>query len=65
VEWNIELLRNAPNPVGVLRSKASGEPPMCMAVSVVDALKRAVESTKLDRGLKKYFQMRELFDLCK
>jgi len=38
---------------------------MCMAVSVVDALKRAVESTKLDRGLKKYFQMRELFDLCK
>ena len=59
VVWNIELLKNAPNPIGILRSKASGEPPMCMAISVLDALKRAVESTKLDRGLKDYFQMRK------
>ena len=59
VKWNIELLENAPNPLGVLRSKASGEPPLCMSVCVVHALKRAVEASRKDRGKEEYFQLRE------
>lgn len=27
IEFNVTLLKNAPNPLGVLRSKAVGEPP--------------------------------------
>nr|CAB3267786.1 xanthine dehydrogenase/oxidase-like [Phallusia mammillata] len=57
VRWNIELLKNSPNPVGILRSKASGEPPMCMSISVLNALKRAVEASRRDRGMDEFFQM--------
>uniref|UniRef100_H2YPE4 FAD-binding PCMH-type domain-containing protein n=1 Tax=Ciona savignyi TaxID=51511 RepID=H2YPE4_CIOSA len=51
IVWNTQLLKDAPNPLGVLRSKASGEPPMCMAVSIPLALKKAVEASKADRGM--------------
>jgi xanthine dehydrogenase/oxidase len=47
---NVALLPNAPNPVGVLRSKASGEPAVCMAASVVFALKAAVLAARQDGG---------------
>ncbi|CAK8698330.1 uncharacterized protein LOC143448853 [Clavelina lepadiformis] len=57
IEWNIELLKNSPNPLGILRSKATGEPPMCMSICVADALKFAVEASKRERGLKTYFPL--------
>ena len=59
IKWNIKLLEDHPNPVGVLRSKASGEPPLCMSVSVAVALKRAVEATRKDREIEDYFPLRE------
>ena len=55
------MLEDHPNPVGVLRSKASGEPPLCMSVSVALALKRAVEATRKDRGILDYFELRKFF----
>ena len=59
MEWNIELLKDAPNPVGTLRSKAVGEPPLIMSYSAVIAVQRAVESAKADRGIKGFVVMRK------
>ena len=59
IKWNIELLEDHPNPVGVLRSKASGEPPLCMSVCVALAIKRAVEAARKDRGIEDYFALRK------
>nr|XP_039262043.1 abscisic-aldehyde oxidase-like isoform X1 [Styela clava] len=42
--WNITFLKDAPNPSGILSSKASGEPPLCTSSSVVFALKRCIEA---------------------
>uniref|UniRef100_A0A1X7SDN0 Aldehyde oxidase/xanthine dehydrogenase second molybdopterin binding domain-containing protein n=1 Tax=Amphimedon queenslandica TaxID=400682 RepID=A0A1X7SDN0_AMPQE len=44
------LLKNAPNPLGILGSKAVGEPPLLMSSGVLFALKRAVESARRDAG---------------
>ena len=59
IKWNIDLLQDTPNPIGVLRSKATGEPPICMSVCVAIALKRAVEASRMDRGMDQYFTLRE------
>ncbi|VDH96945.1 Hypothetical predicted protein [Mytilus galloprovincialis] len=48
IDFRIQLLKNAPNPVGVLRSKAVGEPPLCMSCSALFALKRCVEAARQD-----------------
>eukprot|EP00730_Choanoeca_flexa_P003145 TRINITY_DN11305_c0_g1_i3.p1 TRINITY_DN11305_c0_g1~~TRINITY_DN11305_c0_g1_i3.p1 ORF type:complete len:1308 (+),score=353.97 TRINITY_DN11305_c0_g1_i3:32-3955(+) len=48
IRSNIRLLPNAPNPIGVLRSKASGEPPLCMSSSVLFAIKEAVAAARQD-----------------
>ncbi|XP_072923323.1 xanthine dehydrogenase/oxidase-like isoform X2 [Hemitrygon akajei] len=57
VNFNIELLKNAPNPMGVLRSKASGEPPQCMSCATLFAVKRAIESAREDIGQNTYFPL--------
>uniref|UniRef100_A0A8C4QXE0 Aldehyde oxidase n=1 Tax=Eptatretus burgeri TaxID=7764 RepID=A0A8C4QXE0_EPTBU len=57
VDFRVHLLKDAPNPVGVLRSKASGEPPQCMSCSVLFAVKHAVDSARSELGLKEYFVM--------
>ncbi|XP_078252682.1 xanthine dehydrogenase/oxidase-like [Rhinoraja longicauda] len=57
VSFNIELLKNAPNPMGVLRSKASGEPPQCMACATLFAVKHAIEAAREDTGQFAYFPL--------
>uniref|UniRef100_UPI00398ECDFD xanthine dehydrogenase-like isoform X4 n=1 Tax=Pristiophorus japonicus TaxID=55135 RepID=UPI00398ECDFD len=57
VNFNIELLKNAPNPMGVLRSKASGEPPQCMSCVTLFAVKRAIEAAREDIGQNTYFPL--------
>jgi len=57
VRWNIELLKSSKNPKGVLNSKATGEPPLCMSVCVVHALRRCVDASLRDRRLKDGFTM--------
>lgn len=48
---NIALLKNAPNPVGVLGSKATGEPGVALATSVVQALESAITAARDANGL--------------
>ncbi|XP_016952768.1 uncharacterized protein LOC108026363 [Drosophila biarmipes] len=52
IDFRVELIQK-PNPTGAgfMRSKATGEPPCCLAVSVVFALRQALESARQDAGL--------------
>lgn len=49
-DFRITLLKNAPNPLGILRSKAVGEPPQTMSCAVLFAVKRAIESARQEIG---------------
>ncbi|KAL4224843.1 hypothetical protein ACF0H5_015539 [Mactra antiquata] len=57
IDFRIKLLKDAPNPLGILRSKASGEPPFCMSCSVLFALKHAVEAARKESGKDAYFAL--------
>ena len=48
INFNVALLPNAPNPRGVLSSKASGEPPMTLACSAFFAVKHAIDAARSD-----------------
>lgn len=50
IDFRVTLRKNAPNPTGVLRSKATGEPPFCLSSSVMFALRNAIESARKDSG---------------
>jgi len=49
--FNTTLLKNAPNKLGVLSSKATGEPGVAMASSVVQALEDAISAVRQANGL--------------
>ncbi|XP_027209904.2 xanthine dehydrogenase/oxidase isoform X1 [Penaeus vannamei] len=55
-EFNVSLLRGAPNPRAVFSSKAVGEPPLFLAASVLFALKEAVAAARADQGLDPVFR---------
>ena len=44
--FNVSLLRNAPNTKAIHSSKAVGEPPLFLAVSVFFAIKHAVAAAR-------------------
>ncbi len=54
---NVTLVPNAPNPIGFLGSKASGEPPLCMASNVLFAVKAAINSALSEVGETAYFAL--------
>lgn len=58
IDFRVYFRRNAPNPSGVLRSKATGEPPLCLSVSAVLAIQNALISARHDANGKN-----EWFDL--
>ncbi|XP_063371129.1 xanthine dehydrogenase/oxidase-like [Cydia amplana] len=49
-DFRVYLARNRPNPVGILGSKATGEPPLCLSHCVVDALRVAIDASRQDSG---------------
>lgn len=51
LKFNTTLLKNAPNPLGVLGSKATGEPGVALATSVVQALESAITAARSANGL--------------
>lgn len=56
IDFRISLLKNAPNPQGFLRSKASGEPPVCMSANAFIAVKAAVQAALEEIGQTGYIQ---------
>ncbi|PVD33597.1 hypothetical protein C0Q70_04854 [Pomacea canaliculata] len=57
IDFRVNLLRNAPNPLGVLRSKATGEPPVVLSSSALFAIKRCVEAARAEMGHDTYFPL--------
>eukprot|EP00042_Codosiga_hollandica_P056153 m.803689 g.803689 ORF g.803689 m.803689 type:complete len:1324 (-) comp59281_c0_seq1:203-4174(-) len=50
IVFNTTLLPDAPNPLGILSSKASGEPAVCMAANVLFAVKTAINAALGELG---------------
>ncbi|XP_011197089.1 uncharacterized protein LOC105221652 [Zeugodacus cucurbitae] len=51
IDFRIELLQKNPNPAGFMRSKTTGEPPACLAVSCIFAVQHALQSARHDAGV--------------
>ncbi|ODN05821.1 Indole-3-acetaldehyde oxidase [Orchesella cincta] len=56
-DFRITLLRNTPNPHGVLRSKATGEPSVDSAFAVILAMRNAIAAARADIGVTDWFDM--------
>ncbi|KDR17215.1 hypothetical protein L798_08320, partial [Zootermopsis nevadensis] len=50
IDFRVHLRKKAPNPFGVLRSKATGEPPLCMSCVILFALRNALHAARQDAG---------------
>ncbi|XP_067654508.1 uncharacterized protein [Haliotis asinina] len=57
IDFRIQFLKNAPNPRGVLRAKAVGEPPLCMAASALFAVKHAIEAARKEISKDVFFPL--------
>lgn len=59
IDFRVSFLKNNPNVgAGVLRSKATGEPALCMSIVVLSALRCALDSARKDNGVKElWFSM--------
>ncbi|XP_017888813.1 xanthine dehydrogenase/oxidase-like isoform X2 [Ceratina calcarata] len=50
VDFRVYFRQNAPNNATVLRSKATGEPPLCLSYTVPIAIRYALDSARKDAG---------------
>ncbi|GBG80495.1 hypothetical protein CBR_g30957 [Chara braunii] len=57
IDFRVTLLKEAPNPRGILSSKAVGEPPLFLSASVFFAVKDAIAAARRERGLKGWFAL--------
>ncbi|XP_048242204.1 xanthine dehydrogenase-like isoform X1 [Haliotis rufescens] len=57
IDFRIQFLKNAPNPRGVLRAKAVGEPPLVMATSALLAVKHAIEAARKEISKDTFFPL--------
>jgi len=55
--FNVEFLENKEFKKGVLSSKASGEPPLVLATSVLMAVRYAISAARKDAGLDPVYQL--------
>nr|KAG5714257.1 hypothetical protein BaRGS_018474 [Batillaria attramentaria] len=66
IDWRIHLLPDAPNPVGIRSSKATGEPSTGLAASALLAVKLGIESAQKDlRGTSSFVKVDVPFTLDK
>jgi len=56
-DLRVTLLTDTVNEIGIHGSKAVGEPPLCISVAVVFALKQAIDSARADAGILDHYQM--------
>lgn len=57
VDFRVSFFKNSANPVGILRSKSTGEPGICLSFGVVLAIRHALVSARKDAGLEEWFEM--------
>ncbi|CAH0581385.1 unnamed protein product [Chrysodeixis includens] len=56
-EFNVSLLKGAPNPRAVYSSKAVGEPPLFLASSAFFAIKEAIRAARAETGASQEFRL--------
>ncbi|XP_012285981.1 xanthine dehydrogenase [Orussus abietinus] len=56
-EFNVSLLKGAPNPRAVYSSKAVGEPPLFLASSAFFAIKQAIKAAREEMNIAKNFRL--------
>lgn len=56
-EFNVSLLRGAPNPRAVFSSKAIGEPPLFLGASVFFSIREAIKAVRMEAGLSPTFRL--------
>uniref|UniRef100_A0A8D8Y3K1 xanthine dehydrogenase n=1 Tax=Cacopsylla melanoneura TaxID=428564 RepID=A0A8D8Y3K1_9HEMI len=56
-EFNVSLLKGAPNPRAVYSSKAVGEPPLLLASSVYFAIRDAIDAARRESGKEDYYRL--------
>lgn len=56
-EFNVSLLKGAPNPRAVYSSKAVGEPPLFLASSIFFAIKEAIKDARREENLDENFHL--------
>ncbi|KAI3907500.1 hypothetical protein MKW92_010358 [Papaver armeniacum] len=57
LNFNVSLLKDAPNPKAIHSSKAVGEPPFFLATSVFFAIKDAIAAARAEVGLNEWFPL--------
>ncbi|KAL7640339.1 UNVERIFIED_CONTAM: hypothetical protein RMT77_008603 [Armadillidium vulgare] len=57
IDFRVTFLPKGDNEYGVVRSKASGEPPLCLSYAVVSALREAIKSKRADDGDAEWFDI--------
>lgn len=57
IDFRIKFIENKPNPLGVLGSKATGEPPLILSNSVLFAIRAAIEAARKDKGVYEHFRL--------
>lgn len=57
IDFRIKFIENKPNPLGVLGSKATGEPPLILSNSVLFAVRAAIEASRKEKGLNGHFKL--------
>ncbi|KAK7469512.1 hypothetical protein BaRGS_00036491, partial [Batillaria attramentaria] len=55
IDFRITMLKNNPNPLGILRAKASGEPPLMLGSGALFAIKHAAEAARAEIGQDTFF----------
>ncbi|KAK6183872.1 hypothetical protein SNE40_006452 [Patella caerulea] len=56
-QFNVSLLKDAPNTRAVYSSKAVGEPPLLLSVSVIMAVKSAIKAARHETGRRGHFRL--------
>lgn len=57
IDSRVTLLANAPNPAGILRSRAVGEPPLLMGCAALFAIRYAINAARSQFGIKGRFSL--------
>lgn len=57
LDFRVRFMKNNPNPVGFLGSKAIGEPPLCLSPSIAFAAKRAIEAARSEVKNTSFFSL--------
>lgn len=57
IDFRIKFVKNSSNPVYILKSKATGEPPLAMTCVCLFALRNAIQAARNDAGIQDWLEL--------